>query len=190
MRASGVARSVERGGGAPVAGDTIQIGIAVDIPEPWGGMLTQRRVEAGDPQAVPAHVTLLGPTEIPVAALPAVEAYLARVAAAHLPFPLHLRGTGTFRPVTQVVFVAVAAGISECELLAAAINAAPELHREARFPYHPHVTVAQDVAPEALDKAYEDLADFSALFEVEAFTLFSHSGQARWQPRRDFRLGG
>ncbi|MFG2053697.1 2'-5' RNA ligase family protein [Micromonospora sp. NPDC048930] len=188
--AGGVARSVDRRDGAPDVGDTIQIGIAVDIPEPWGGMLTRRRIEAGDPQAVPAHVTLLGPTEIPVTALPAVEAHLARVAATHLPFTLHLRGTGTFRPVTQVVFVAVAAGISECELLAAAINSAPELHREARFPYHPHVTVAQDVPPEVLDKAYEDLADFSALFEVEGFTLFSHSGATRWQPRRDFRLGG
>ncbi|MER7457186.1 2'-5' RNA ligase family protein [Micromonospora sp. NPDC126480] len=188
--AGGVARSVDLRDGAPVAGGTIQIGIAVDIPEPWGGMLTRRRVEAGDQQAVPAHVTLLGPTEIPVATLPAVERHLGAVAAAHLPFTLHLRGTGTFRPVTQVVFVAVAAGISECELLAAAIRAAPELRREARFPYHPHVTVAQDVAPEALDKVYEDLADFSAMFEVEAFTLFSHSGQARWQPRRDFRLGG
>ncbi|MFF4876651.1 2'-5' RNA ligase family protein [Micromonospora sp. NPDC000668] len=188
--AEGAARSVDRSGGVPPAGDTIQVGIAVDIPEPWGAQLTRRRVEAGDPLAVPAHVTLLGPTEIPTAALPAVERHLAAVAAAHLPFALHLRGTGTFRPVTQVVFVAVAAGISECELLAGAIRAAPELHRETRFPYHPHVTVAQDVAPEALDKAYEDLADFSAMFEVDAFTLFSHSGQARWQPRRDFRLGG
>ncbi|NJP32795.1 2'-5' RNA ligase family protein [Micromonospora thermarum] len=188
--AGGVARSVDQGDGAPASDGTIQIGIAVDIPEPWGSMLTRRRVEAGDPQAVPAHVTLLGPTEIPVVTLPAVERHLDAVAAAHLPFTLHLRGTGTFRPVTQVVFVAVAAGISECELLAAAIRAAPELHRETRFPYHPHVTVAQDVVPEALDKVYEDLADFSAMFEVEAFTLFSHSGQARWQPRRDFRLGG
>ncbi|MEH1166615.1 2'-5' RNA ligase family protein [Micromonospora sp. CPCC 205539] len=188
--AGGAARSVDRSGGVPLAGDTVQVGIAVDIPEPWGAQLTRRRIEAGDPLAVPAHVTLLGPTEIPVATLPAVEGHLAAVAAAHLPFALHLRGTGTFRPVTQVVFVAVAAGISECELLAAAIAGAPELHRETRFPYHPHVTVAQDVAPEALDKAYEDLADFSAMFEVDAFTLFSHSGQARWQPRRDFRLGG
>ncbi|MGS2614159.1 2'-5' RNA ligase family protein [Micromonospora sp. LZ34] len=187
-----MARSVDGWDGAPGVDDTIQIGVAVDIPEPWGAMLTRRRAEAGDPQAadIPAHVTLLGPTEIPVATLPAVERHLGAVAAAHLPFTLHLRGTGTFRPVTQVVFVAVAAGISECELLAAAIRAAPELRRETRFPYHPHVTVAQDVAPEALDKAYEDLADFSAMFEVEAFTLFSHSGQARWQPRRDFRLGG
>ncbi|MEU7652049.1 2'-5' RNA ligase family protein [Micromonospora taraxaci] len=187
--AGGAARSVDRSGGVSPTGDTTQIGIAVDIPEPWGGQLTRRRVEAGDPLAVPAHVTLLGPTEIQTANLAAVERHLATVAAAHLPFTLHLRGTGTFRPVTQVVFVAVAAGISECELLAAAIAAAPGLHRQARFPYHPHVTVAQDVAPEALDKVYEDLADFSAMFEVDAFTLFSHSGQARWQPRRDFRLG-
>ncbi|MEU7751006.1 2'-5' RNA ligase family protein [Micromonospora sp. NPDC049101] len=187
--AGGAARSVDRSGGVPPIGDTIQIGIAVDIPEPWGAQLTRRRIEAGDPLAVPAHVTLLGPTEIPTAHLPAVERHLAAVAAAHLPFALHLRGTGTFRPVTQVVFVAVAAGISECELLAAAITATPDLHRRARFPYHPHVTVAQDVAPEALDKVYEDLADFSAMFEVDAFTLFSHSGEARWQPRRDFCLG-
>jgi 2'-5' RNA ligase len=89
-----------------------------------------------------------------------------------------------------VVFVVVAAGISECELLAGAIGAAPELRRESRFPYHPHVTVAQDVTPEALDRVYEDLADFSALFKVEKFTLFSHNGEARWQPRRDFPLGG
>lgn len=184
-----VARGVDRSGGVSSTGDTVQIGIAVDIPEPWGAQLTRRRVEAGDPLAVPAHVTLLGPTEIPTDVLPGVERHLAAVAAAHLPFTLHLRGTGTFRPVTQVVFVAVAAGISECELLAAAIASAPGLHRQARFPYHPHVTVAQDVAPEALDKVYEDLADFSAMFEVDGFTLFSHSGQTRWQPRRDFRLG-
>ena len=168
-----------------------QIGVAVDIPEPWGSFLTRCRAEAGDPQAadIPAHVTLLGPTEIPLRTLPAVEAHLAAVAAAHRPYRLHLRGTGTFRPVTQVVFVAVAAGISECELLAGAIRAAPGLDREMRFPYHPHVTIAQDVPPEALDRAYRDLADFSATIDVDSFTLFCHSGQTRWRPRRDFRLG-
>jgi 2'-5' RNA ligase len=171
--------------------DATRIGVAIDIPDPWGAALTERRAEAGDPQAayVPAHLTLLGPTELGPGALPAVEEHLAGVAAAHQPYALHLRGTGTFRPVTEVVFVAVAAGISECELLAAAIGSAPQLRRPTRFPYHPHVTVAQDVPPEALDKVYEDLADFSARFEVERFTLFSHSGADRWRPRRDFFLG-
>lgn len=170
----------------------MRIGVAIDIPEPWGGMLTRRRAEAGDPlaQFVPAHLTLLGPTEIPIARLPEVEAHLAAVAAAHPPYTLHLRGTGTFRPVTDVVFVAVAAGISECEMLAAAIGSAEVLRREQRFPYHPHVTVAQDVPQAELDRVYEELADFSARFEVNSFTLFSHSGEGRWLPRRDFPLQG
>jgi len=154
-------------------------------------MLTRKRAEAGDPQAayVPAHLTLLGPTEIEPEWLPAVEEHLARVAAAHAPYPLHLRGTGTFRPVTEVVFVAVAAGISETELLAAAIRTAPELRRPTRFPYHPHVTVAQDLPAAAMDHVFEDLAGFDARFRVDGFTLFSHTGEERWQPRRDYRLG-
>jgi 2'-5' RNA ligase len=174
-----------------VAAETTRIGVAIDIPEPWGARLTARRAEAGDPQAAytPAHVTLLGPTEIASAALPAIERHLEKVAAAQPPFTIHLRGTGTFRPVTEVVFVTLAVGISECELLAEAITSADDIERDARFPYHPHVTVAQDVPPERLDAVFEDLAGFSAKFDVTSFTLFSHGGEGPWRPRRDFPLG-
>ena len=169
---------------------TTRAGVAVDIPEPWGSVLTERRAAAGDPQAafVPAHVTLLGPTEIDADALPAIEKHLAAVASAHPSFELHLRGTGTFRPLTQVVFVQIATGIGECERLASAIASADDIDRQLKYPYHPHVTIAQDVAPEALDAAYEDLADFEARFEVDSFTLFLHGGDGLWQPRRDFPL--
>jgi 2'-5' RNA ligase len=176
----------------PAAGTPTRIGVAIDVPQPWGETLNRYRAEAGDPQAayVPAHLTLLGPTEVLPADLPRIEEHLLQVAALFPRFTLHLRGTGTFRPVTEVVFVAVAAGISECELLAAAIGAAPQLRRETRFPYHPHVTVAQDVPPAALDTVYEGLADFSARFRVDGFTLFLHGGDGRWLPRRDFKLAG
>jgi len=175
-----------------VAEDTTRIGVAIDIPEPWGTTLTRRRGEAGDPQAAytPAHVTLLGPTEVAGGALPAVEKQLEVIAAAHRPFTIQLRGTGTFRPVTEVVFVTLAVGISECELLAEAIAAAEGVNRASRFPYHPHVTVAQDVPAPALDAVFEDLADFSCRFDVSSFTLFSHGGEGPWRPRRDFPLGG
>jgi 2'-5' RNA ligase len=171
---------------------TTRIGVAIDIPEPWGSRLTSRRAAAGDPQAAytPAHVTLLGPTDVATTVLPAVEKHLEAVASAHRPFALHLRGTGTFRPVTEVVFVTVAQGISECELLAGAIAAADGVRRDGRFPYHPHVTVAQDVPAAALDAVFDDLATFSARFTVGAFTLFSHGGEGLWQRRRDFPLGG
>jgi 2'-5' RNA ligase len=170
---------------------TTRIGVAIDIPEPWGSQLTRRRAAAGDPQAAytPAHVTLLGPTEVATDMLPAVEKHLGAVASAQQPFPMLLRGTGTFRPVTEVVFVTVVQGISECEQLAGAIAAADGVHRDGRFPYHPHVTVAQDVAPAALDAVFDDLATFSARFQVASFTLFSHGGEGLWQRRRDFPLG-
>ncbi|GGQ41444.1 2'-5' RNA ligase family protein [Couchioplanes azureus] len=174
---------------------TTRIGVAIDIPEPWGELLTRRRAEAGDPQAAytPAHVTLLGPTEVSTASLPAIEKHLEEVASAQEPFTVHLRGTGTFRPITEVVFVTLAAGISECELLAAAIAGAEGVERDSRFPYHPHVTVAQDVAAAALDAVFEDLAEFEARFDVSAFTLFSHDlsapGDRPWQRRRDYPLG-
>jgi 2'-5' RNA ligase len=174
-----------------MAAELTRIGVAIDIPEPWGSRLTRRRAEAGDPQAAytPAHVTLLGPTEIDGAALPAIERHLEKVAAAQPPFTIVLRGTGTFRPITEVVFVALAVGISECELLAEAITSSDDIDRGSRFPYHPHVTVAQDVPPEQLDAVFEDLGDFSARFHVASFTLFSHGGEGPWRPRRDFPLG-
>ena len=167
------------------------VGVAIDIPEPWGGQLTRRRAEAGDLVAeyVPAHLTLLGPTEVDPDRLDQVEDHLAKVAAASQPFRVLLRGTGTFRPVTEVVFVAVAAGIAECEQLAAAIRGTDVLQREQRFPYHPHVTVAQQVPTAELDAVFEDLADFTAQFDVDGFTLFAHGPDGRWYPRRHFWLG-
>jgi 2'-5' RNA ligase len=168
------------------------IGIAIDIPEPWGSRLTRRRAEAGDPQAVfvPAHVTLLGPTQIDAADLGLIERQLAKIAASHPPFTLHLRGTGTFRPITEVVFVAVAAGISECEQLNAAIQDLDAIDRTTKYPYHPHVTVAQEVPPAQLDAAFHDLAGFEARFPVAGFTLFEHGSDGRWRPQRDYVLGG
>ena len=170
---------------------TTRIGVAIDIPDPWGAELTRARADTGDPQGayVPAHITLLGPTEVDTELLPAVEKHLEAVASAQDPFTVHLRGTGSFRPITEVVFVTLAAGISECELLAEAIAAAEGVTRTSRFPYHPHVTVAQDVPPPALDRVFDGLSDFSARFDVVAFTLFSHGGEGPWRPRRDFPLG-
>lgn len=167
------------------------IGVAVGIPEPWGSQLDAHRAASGDPMAalIPAHLTLLGPTEVDAAddVTRKIEDHLAATAAEHHPFQLHLRGTGTFRPITQVVFVAVAAGIGACELLATDIRSGP-LARELRYPYHPHVTVAHDVDPAALDAVFEGLAAFEARFPIDGFTLYEHGADGRWHPQRRFPL--
>lgn len=171
--------------------ESTTIGVAVSIPPPWAAVLDAVRHGSGDPLAeyIPAHLTLLGPTDIDAATISRVEAHLAEVASAHRPFRIHLRGTGTFRPVTEVVFVAVAAGISDCEQLAAAVRTGL-LDRELHFPYHPHVTIAHDVPTPALDRVAGELATFEAEFDVAHFTLYVHGADGRWRPIRDFPLAG
>ena len=125
------------------AARTAVLGVVVPIPEPWSQLFVDWRAKVGDPQAnsVPPHVTLLPPTEVPVAHRPAITEHLAEVARTHPPFDMHLSGTGTFAPVSAVVFVAVARGIGNCELIANDVRRGP-LARSLSYPYHPHVTVA------------------------------------------------
>jgi 2'-5' RNA ligase len=102
---------------------------------------------------------------------------------------VHLAGTGTFRPTSPVVFIQIARGVSNCEVLEKAIRQGP-LERELEFPYHPHVTVAQDIDDNGLDLAYDGLAGFVARFTVQRFGLFSRDSGQRWRWRTEFELGG
>jgi 2'-5' RNA ligase len=167
------------------------LGIVVPVPEPWSQLLVDWRSKVGDPQAglVPPHVTLLPPTEVAVADRTAISAHLAQVARCHPPFEMHLSGTGTFSPVSEVVFVTVAKGIGNCELLATDVRSGP-LNRPLSFPYHPHVTVAHDVPAEMLEFAYNGLADLSAAFPVDAFTEFEQTPSGAWAVAREYRLTG
>jgi 2'-5' RNA ligase len=166
------------------------VGVAVAIPEPHASVLAKWRRQVGDPAAdlVYPHVTLLPPTPVPAERMADVEAHLARAAANHPPFVMHLAGTGTFRPTSPVVFIHVATGVSDCELLERAIRQGP-LARDLTFPYHPHVTIAQDIPDAALDEAYEGLSGFVARFPVERFALFSRDEGGSWAWRTEFELG-
>lgn len=171
--------------------NTMLLGVAIAIPQPHATVLTNWRREIGDPAADLSwpHVTLLPPTPVPVGAMGKVEKHLAETAAAGDAFVMHLAGTGTFRPSSSVVFIQIARGVSDCELLEKAIRQGP-LERDLDFPYHPHVTVAHNIDERALDEAYEGLAGFVARFSVERFGLFSRDADRRWRWRTEFELGG
>lgn len=168
----------------------LSIGVAVAVPEPWAEQLRRHRLSFGDAQAdlVPTHLTLLPPTYLEVDQLGQVEKHLAEVSRAVSPFEIHLRGTATFRPVSPVVFIALAQGISQVEVLADAVRSGL-LDVELTFPYHPHVTVAHDVPEEALDRAFDELADFECAFEVTEFSLYRHDEVAGWLTNATFPLG-
>lgn len=165
------------------------IGVAIGIPQPWGAELDGFRASTGDPAGplIPSHITLLGPTVCSHSDAE-LDAHLLTVARGHEPYSILLKGTGTFRPVSQVVFVSLAIGISECEKLAGAVRNGP-LQRELAHPYHPHVTVAHDVPAPALDDIFSRLADYEARFDVDHFTRYEHGSDGRWRPVRSYPLG-
>lgn len=169
----------------------VRFGVAIAVPEPHGEQLRARRAAFGDPLAaqVPSHVTLLPPDAVPGDDLACLTGRLRDVAARTAPFEITLRGTGTFRPVSPVVFVAVSRGIAETEILAARLRDAVD-PPPADFPFHPHVTVAQHLDDAALDRAYADLADFSCTFAVGEFALYLHDERAGWLPQDRFALSG
>jgi 2'-5' RNA ligase len=101
---------------------------------------------------------------------------------------MRLRGTGTFRPVSPVVFLAVAEGIPGCEDLERRVRCGPWAV-DLRFPYHPHVTVAFDLDEKALDEAFAAMSDFEAVFTVETIRLYELGGSG-WRARTAYPLVG
>ena len=166
------------------------IGVSVAVPEPWGVDLQCYRVGLGDEAAagIPTHITLLPPTEVDDGDVEKVHRHLVDVAGGVAPFATRLRGTGTFRPVSPVVFVNVVEGIAGCEQLAAGVRQGP-LAVQPQFPYHPHVTIAHHLDEHLLDRAFDDLAGFDCCFTVDRFSLYEHRKGSGWTPVRDFPLG-
>ncbi|NEA62353.1 2'-5' RNA ligase family protein [Streptomyces sp. SID12488] len=171
---------------------TVTIGVSISVPEPHGSLLQERRAGFGDTAAhgIPTHVTLLPPTEVDSEALPAIDAHLVEVAATGRPFPMRLSGTGTFRPVSPVVFVKIVEGAEACTWLQKQVrDASGPVARELQFPYHPHVTVAHSIAEEAMDRAFAELADYEADWPCTGFALYERGPDEVWRKLREFTFG-
>lgn len=166
------------------------IGVAIAIPEPHGGELQRVREGYGDALAgsIPTHITLLPPTEVQADDLDRIEKHLRTIAESEQPFEIHLRGTGTFHPVSPVVFVSVVVGIGDCERVESRVRSGP-LDRDIAFPYHPHVTIAHDLPDHVLQRAFDEMASYDVRFDVWGFSLFEHGADTVWRPQRDFAFG-
>ncbi|MCQ4082547.1 2'-5' RNA ligase family protein [Streptomyces sp. RB6PN25] len=169
---------------------TRMIGVSIAVPEPHGSLLQERRAGFGDPaaRAIPSHITLLPPTKVAASALPAFREHLDAVAAAWVPFRLRLAGTGTFRPLSPVVYIQLAEGVRDCSELQERVRSGP-VRRDLDFPYHPHVTVAHGIAEEAMDRAQRELAGFSACWTVTGFSLYEQGDDGVWRTTGDYPFG-
>jgi 2'-5' RNA ligase len=172
------------------AGSARTIGVAIAVPEPYAAVLQGRRESYGDPlaMAIPTHITLLPPTPVHDEDLSTIEAHLRKVALAEEPFVVQLRGTGTFRPISAVVFVELELGSGDCERIEGQVRSGP-LARPLAFHYHPHVTVAHNLPDAVLERAFTELAGYEVRFRVWGLSLHECGPDGVWRPQRDFPFG-
>jgi 2'-5' RNA ligase len=116
--------------------------LVVYIPGPLGTFLDDLRRELVPSYNPHAHVSLLPPRPL------AVDWRLASGEARALadrwaPFDIELTGIEVF-PVTDVIYIEVGAGAAELRRMHEALNAGA-LKFQDPFPYHPHITLAQEL---------------------------------------------
>jgi 2'-5' RNA ligase len=168
--------------------EDISVGVILGFPPYIAEELQRWRASFGDPLAdvVPAHITLV--TTTPTQDWEATREHVREVARNQSPFMVTIAGTGTFRPVSPVVFINVEEGFANCVDLHEKLQQGP-LQRELRFAYHPHVTIAHDVAPESLDEAETVLKSYRATFPVVSMGLYEHDADGIWQLREELEFG-
>ena len=166
----------------------VSVGVILGFPAEIAEDLQRWRASFGDPLAdvVPAHITLV--TTTPTQDWEATLRHVREVARCQAPFMVTIAGTGTFRPVSPVVFINVEDGFDHCVDLHRKLQQGP-LHRDLPFAYHPHVTLAHDVPPESLDEAETVLRNYRATFPVVSMGLYEHDADGIWQLREELDFG-
>lgn len=128
------------------------------------------------------------PVQVPQILLPHLQQHLRHVAATTRPFTVRLRGTGTFRPISPVVYAKVVAGIEQCESLQALVRSGP-VQRSLDFPYHPHVTIAHGVDESRLDEAQTALENIDETFTVQSLHVSIQGDDGIWRASGAYRFG-
>ena len=166
----------------------IGVGVILTFPAEIAEELQRWRASFGDPMAgvIPPHITLV--TTTMTQDWEATRRHVRSVASRQEPFTVTIGGTGSFRPVSPVVFLRVDDGFAQCVRLHQQLQTGP-LARELPFAYHPHVTVAHDVAPESLDEAETALKNYRATFPVASMGLYEHGDNGIWQLREELDFG-
>jgi 2'-5' RNA ligase len=157
----------------PRSGERINLfSLVTYLPEPLGSFIDQLRGELVPGCSLRAHVTVLPPRPL---SRPADEVG-ARIRSAleeFDPFELRLGDVEIFT-MSSVVYLALAKGIDDMRCLHDALNADAAPFAEP-FPFHPHVTLAQQISPDQVPDVFEHARYRWAEFSHKRSFLVDHA---------------
>jgi 8-oxo-dGTP pyrophosphatase MutT (NUDIX family)/2'-5' RNA ligase len=170
-----------------------RLGVIARLPEPLAIHVQAWRRALGDPLAerIAAHLTLVPPQTVAEHDLGRAVTLVERAAARAVPFLVELDGAATFLPEAPVAYLVVREGGPALADLEAALRESP-LDRRTH-PFHPHVTIVQDLPPDRIEAAARELAGFRADFPVRELALLREErDQERvkvWRPLATATVG-
>jgi 8-oxo-dGTP pyrophosphatase MutT (NUDIX family)/2'-5' RNA ligase len=159
-----------------------RLGVVAPLPEPLAIHLQAWRRALGDPAAgrIAPHLTLVPPQTVEGRDLDRAVALVRRAAEEAVPFLVELDGAATFLPDSPVAYLVVREGGPALEAVEAALRDSP-LDRRTH-PFHPHLTVAQDLPPERIEAAAAELAGLRAAFPVRELAVLREERDKLWRP--------
>ncbi len=144
-----------------------QFALVSYLPDPLAGFLDRLRLDLTPDCSPRAHVTILPPRPLTAEIKESVER-LEEECRLFPPFEIRLGSIEIF-PKSNVIYISLARGEHELHALHENLNAG-QLEYDGPFPYHPHITIAQDITAE----------------QVDALTQIARDRWASWNGPRSF----
>lgn len=137
--------------------------------------------------AIDAHVSLAGPCNIETS-VQRLEAVLARIAAAVQPFQLTITGVATFLPVTNTSYLQAEPRERLADLHDVIVA---RLDWQEAFPYVPHVTITEYLAPRDTANVVRQLRLLGVLEHtwLSTIALLEKAADGRWRKLKHFAVG-
>jgi 2'-5' RNA ligase len=162
------------------------------IPDPLARFLDELRVEL-TPGAKPrAHVTILPPRPLYNDLKDAVRQMAEESRSVH-PFRVEMGEIQVFE-ASYVVYLEITHGANELRELYSLLNRGALAYKE-NFPYHPHITIAQDIPPEEAPRlaviAKKRWASYQGPrgFSVTSLSFVQHVAPSIWTDVAEVPIG-
>jgi 2'-5' RNA ligase len=161
------------------------------IPDPLGSYLNSIRAELVPGCTLRSHITIL-PPRLLTAPQKTLEAELGRLAKEIPAFEVTLGEIEVFAS-TGVIYLALSEGRQAVERTHRVLNHGI-FYAEDLFPYHPHVTVAQNLGALPFDKVLDEArrkwqeCRLPRQFTVEELTLVRNVSPSQWEDLVTHRL--
>lgn len=176
----------------PDLGDRINsFSLVSYIPDPLAAFLNLLRQELVPNCFLRAHVTILPPRPNS-ASIDSAWNRLLTVAQHFEPFDVELAAVDLF-PHSDVIHITLGSGQEQLRRMHDAMNIGGLCFQES-YPYHPHITLAQNLKPDEVDELIHvarqrwDSFPHPRSFRVETLTFVQGTRWKEWVDLREYRL--